>query len=127
MRSFDRTDRVNDQIQKILGGIIERELRDPRIGFVTITDVEASKDYSVADIYFTVGEDQDPKESLDGLQAAAGYLRKRLGEEISIRQTPELRFEYDESVDRGFRMERLLKEIAEERDEDPSTEDRDED
>ncbi len=127
MKSFDRIDRVNDQIQKILGEIVERELRDPRIGFVTITDVEASKDYGVADVYFTGGEDQDPDESLEGLEAAAGYLRRRLGEEITIRQTPELRFEYDESVDRGFRMEKILKELAEERDEDPSMDGQDED
>jgi len=126
MKSFDRTDRVNDQIQRILGSVIEHELRDPRIGFVTITDVEASKDYSVADVYFTVGEEQDPDESLEGLEAASGYLRRRLGEEISIRQTPELRFSYDESVDRGFRMERLLKEIAGEREEDPTTDGPDE-
>lgn len=126
MKSFDRTDRVNDQIQRILSSIIEHELRDPRIGFVTITDVEASKDYSVADVYFTVREEQDPEESLEGLEAASGYLRRRLGEEISIRQTPELRFSYDESVDRGFRMEKLLKEISGEREEDPTTDGPDE-
>ena len=117
MKPFQRTDRLNDQILKILAEVVEHEIQDPRVGFVTITGVEVSGDLSVARVFMTVGEDDDVEESLEGLRAGSGYLRKRLGEELSIRVIPELRFQYDESLDRGLRMEALFRQIAEERDE----------
>jgi len=116
MESFDRTDRVGDEIKRIVGTLIEREVKDPRVGFVTVTGVKVARDFSVATIYVTVGETEDLEETLAGLRAASGFIRKRLGENVKLRNTPELRFIYDSSVDRGFRMDALLKQLADERD-----------
>jgi ribosome-binding factor A len=115
MKPFSRTDRLNDQIKRILSELLERDVKDPRIGFVTITGVEVASDLSIARVYVTAAEGQDTGETLGGLQAAAGFLRGRIGEELSLRNTPELRFLYDESLDRGMRMDALLRRIAEER------------
>jgi len=116
MERFSRTDRVGDEIMRIVGILVEQEVKDPRVGFVTITAVEVSRDFAVATIYVTVGEAEDVEETLAGLRAASGFLRKRLGETVRLRNTPELRFVYDQSVDRGFRMDALLKRLANERD-----------
>ena len=115
MKPFSRTDRLNDQIKRILGELLEREVKDPRVGFVTITGVEVASDLSVARVYVTAAEGQDTEVTLGGLKAAAGFFRRRIGEELSVRSTPELRFLYDESLDRGMRMDALLRQIAEER------------
>ena len=116
MQPFQRTDRVSDQVLRVLGEVIQRELKDPRVGFVTLTGVEVARDLASARVFFTAGEEADLEEVSEGLLAAAGYLRRRLGEELTMRLTPELRFIYDESVDRGFRMDALLRDLAEERD-----------
>ncbi len=116
MKRFSRTDRVRDEIKRIVGILVEQEVNDPRVGFVTITAVEVSRDFAVATIYVTVGEAENVEETLAGLRAASGFLRKRLGETVRLRNTPELRFVYDQSIDRGFRMDALLKRLADERD-----------
>lgn len=118
MEPFRRTDRVNDELKRLLGDLIEREVQDPRVGFVTVLDVEIARDFSVATVYVTIAEDEDTEETLAGLKAAARFLRKRIGESMSLRLTPELHFVYDTSLDRGFRMEALLKQIADERNDD---------
>ena len=115
MEQFNRTMRVGDEIKKVIGMLIEREVKDPRIGFVTITGVKVSRDLSMATVYVTTGEMDDPEKTIAGLSAAAGFLRKRLGELIKLRNTPELRFIYDKSLDRGFQMDALLKRLADER------------
>ena len=115
IRPYNRIDRLNDEVLRLLAGMIEREVRDPRIGFATRSGVEVARDLAVAKVWFTVGEDEDPARAMDGLSSAAGYLRKRIGEELSIRTTPELRFHHDDSIDRGFKMDALLNKIAEER------------
>jgi len=116
MEGFSRTDRVGDEIKRAVGILIEKEVKDPRVGFVTVTSVKVAGDLSVATVYVTVGENEDPEEALRGLQAASCFIRKRLGETVRLRTTPELRFVYDSSVERGFRMDALLKRIADERD-----------
>ncbi len=118
MEQYRRTHRVNDELKRLLGDLIEREVQDPRIGFVTVLDVRVARDFSVATVYVTVGEDEDTEENLAGLKAAARFLRKRIGESMRLRLTPELHFVYDTTLDTGFRMEALLKQIADERDED---------
>ena len=115
MEPYRRTDRINDELRRLLGDLLEREVRDPRVGFVTILEVEVSRDLSVATVYVTVGENEDAGETLAGLKAAAGFLRKRIGESMRLRLTPELHFVYDTSLDRGFRMDALLKQIADDR------------
>ncbi|MFC1544226.1 30S ribosome-binding factor RbfA [Gemmatimonadota bacterium] len=116
VKPFSRTDRLNDEVRRVLAGVMETEIRDPRVGFVTVTEVEISRDLAVAKVYVTMAETEDPEDTMAGLQSAAGYLRKRLGEELRLRTVPEIRFLHDDSVDRGFRMDALLKKIAEERD-----------
>jgi ribosome-binding factor A len=115
MKPFSRTDRLNDQFKRILGELLEREVKDPRVGFVTVTGVEVTSDLSLARVYVTTAQGQDTDETLGGLQAASGFLRSRIGEELNLRSTPELRFLYDESLDRGMRMDALLRRIAEDR------------
>ena len=115
MGQSNRTARIGDEIKRVVGMLIEREVKDPRIGFVTVTGVKVSRDISVATVYVTMGEMDDLEETMAGLSAAAGFLRKRLGELIKLRITPELRFIYDKSLDRGFQMNALLKRLADER------------
>ena len=117
MGQSNRTARIGDEIKKVIGMLIERELKDPRIGFVTVTGVKVSRDISVANVYVTTSEMDDLEETMAGLSAAAGFLRKRLSESIKLRNTPELRFFYDRSLDRGFQMNALLKRLADERNE----------
>jgi len=118
MEQYRRTDRVNDELKRLIGDLIEREVQDPRVGFVTVLDVRVARDFSVASVYVTVAEDEDTEETLAGLNAAARFLRKRIGESMRLRMTPELKFIYDTSLDTGFRMEALLKQIADEREND---------
>lgn len=115
MGQFNRATRVGDEIKRVVGMLIEREVKDPRIGFVTITGAKVSRDLSIATVYVTTGEMDDLEETMAGLSAAAGFLRKRIGELIKLRHTPELRFIYDKSLDRGFQMDALLKRLADER------------
>ena len=115
MGQSNRTMRIGDEIKKVIGMLIEREVKDPRIGFVTITGAKISRDLSMATVYVTTGENDDLEETMAGLSAAAGFMRKRLGESIKLRNTPELRFIYDRSLDRGFKMNALLKRLADER------------
>jgi ribosome-binding factor A len=118
MKPFTRTDRLNEEILRILSGLIEREVQDPRVGLVTVTGVEVARDLSVARIFVTVPDGQDVEGTLKGVKAAAGFLRSRLAEIMQLRSVPELRFRYDDSIERGIRMEALFRRLAEEREED---------
>ena len=113
-RDFKRTDRVGDQIQRDLATLIQREIKDPRLGMVTISHVKVSKDLSYADIYFTVlalGE-QSEAEAISSarmvLNNAAGFLRTELSRGIKLRVMPQLRFHFDESVERGRHLHGLI-------------------
>ena len=110
--SAARRQKVADQIQRELSGLVQRELRDPRIGMVTFTGVEVSPDFSHAKVYFTVLDKDHLPHTLDGLRRAAGYLRSRLAHSIKLYATPELHFFYDESVERGDRLSRLIDSVA---------------
>jgi ribosome-binding factor A len=106
-RSQGRPQKLGDQLQRELSQLL-RELRDPRIGMVTITAVDVSPDLSHAKIFFTMLVKEHLEETTRGLQRAAGFLRTQLARRIKIYTTPELRFEYDESVERGDRLSRLI-------------------
>jgi ribosome-binding factor A len=106
-RSQGRPQKLGDQIQRELSQLL-RELRDPRIGMVTITAVDVSPDLSHAKIFFTMLAKEHLEETTRGLQRAAGFLRTQLARRIKIYTTPELRFKYDESVERGDRLSRLI-------------------
>ncbi len=104
-----RTRRVAEQIQEEISALLLKGLKDPRIGFVTITGVQLRPDFSKAMVYFcTTGGEADREQSQEGLQSAAGFIRKTLGKRLRLRTIPEFQFEYDASLDHGDRIERLL-------------------
>ena len=104
--------RVADQIQRELAELIARELRDPRIGMVTLSGVEVSPDYAHAKLRFSVLVG-DPQQTEDALNEAAGFLRNGLFKRLSIHTVPRLHFVHDESVARGFELDRLIKRAVE--------------
>lgn len=107
-----RANRVGEQIKKELSDIIGRKLKDPRVGFVTVTDVEVTGDLQQAKVYLTVlGDEEQKKDTLDGLEKAKGFIRSEVGKRIRLRKTPELIFEIDESIEYGNRIETLIKKI----------------
>lgn len=106
-----RIRRVNEAVREVLSAHIAEDLSDPRIGFVTVTAVETSPDLRRARVYVSVLGDEDQREaSLAGLRAAHGVLQGRMGRELRIKRTPVLEFVYDESIDQGMRIEKLLSE-----------------
>jgi len=107
-RGQGRPQKLGDQIQRELSDLLARELRDPRVGMVTITSVDVSPDFSHAKVFFTLLEKEKLEDTVHGLRRAAGFLRSQLAKRIRLYTTPELRFEYDESVERGDRLSRLI-------------------
>jgi ribosome-binding factor A len=104
-----RMRRVNEAIREILGDAIAIELKDPRIGFVTVTEVDTSPDLRSARVYVSVlGSPEERKSSLAGLRSSHGFLQGKIARAMRMKRTPTLTFEYDESVDRGDRISRLL-------------------
>ena len=112
-KEYSRTQRVADQIQKELAQLIQLEMKDPRLGMVTVSVVEVSRDMSFADIYVSfLGVDDQEKidQSLKVLSQAAGFLRSQLARAIKLRFTPQLRFFYDNSLRRGAYLSSLIDE-----------------
>lgn len=105
--------RINSEVQKELSQIISLEIKDPRIHPMTsITEVEVTPDLKFATVYISIfGKEEEDKETLEGLQSAAGYIRKELARRINLRNTPELRFKYDNSFAYGMKMDRLIDEV----------------
>ena len=103
-----RPQKLGDQIQRELSDLVQRELRDPRVGMLTITSVDVSPDLSHAKVFFTILEKEKLKDTLAGLKRSAGFLRSQLARRVKLYTTPELRFVYDESVERGDRLSRLI-------------------
>ena len=120
-REFSRTQRVGEQIQRELGTLLQREVKDPRVGFVTCTAVEVSRDFAYAKVFVTfLGKEDDAakiKETLQVLNKASGFLRTLLAKIIQIRTVPQLRFVYDESVINGQRIQNLINKAVTEDDE----------
>ena len=118
-KDYSRTQRVGDQMQRELAQLIPREVRDPRLGFITITAVEVSRDLGHAKVYITLmGEADAPRIALnlEILNDAAGYLRMLLGKLMMLRSVPQLHFHYDESVSRGVHLSALIERaVAEDR------------
>jgi ribosome-binding factor A len=112
-REFSRTLRVAQQIRRDLADLIRFEIKDPRIGMVTLTDVEVAADYGHARVFFTLLGDADQiARAADGLNHAAGFLRHELGRRIKLHSIPQLHFVYDESVERGARLSRVIDEAV---------------
>jgi len=110
-----RAERLAELIKQEISDIIFREVKDPRIGFLSITDVEVSGDLRNANIYVSVyGTEEERKSTLEGLEKAKGFIRKLLGERITVYHTPELSFHYDQSIEYGAYINKLLDKVKEE-------------
>ena len=106
-----RMRRVNEVIREVLAAVIATELKDPRIGFVTVTDVDTSPDLRAARVFVSVlGNESERDAALEGLRSAHGFLQGKLASEVRLKRTPTLTFHYDESVERGIRLSELLDE-----------------
>ena len=110
--SRGRPQKVADLIQRELSDLLRREVRDPRVGMVTLTSVDVSPDLSHAKVFFTLLQKEKQAETTQGLQRAAGYLRSQLSHRMKMYTTPELRFVYDESVERGDRLSQLIDSVV---------------
>ncbi len=104
-----RMRKVNEALREILAEAISSDMKDPRIGFVTITQVDTAPDLRAAKVYVSVlGSEEDRAETLAGLESAQGFLQSRIGGEMQIKRTPTLSFHYDDTIERGDRISRLL-------------------
>lgn len=113
-KEFSRTSRVGEVIMRELAQMIQQEISDPRVGMVTLSHVDVTADLKYAKVYVTrlngADTEEEKQQCLQGLQNAAGYLRRGLGGRIKLRITPELRFVYDTTLENGFRMDKLIAE-----------------
>jgi ribosome-binding factor A len=115
MSTHNRPERVAQMVQELLGEVFARGMRDPRIGLVTITGVKMSPDLREARVYWTVhGDPEQRKHTAKGLEKARGFLRHEIGLELKLRVTPNLMFTYDEAIDRGERIEQLIRQVRDE-------------
>lgn len=110
--SFSRSDRVTEQIRRDLAALIQKELKDPRVGMVSLTAVELTADYAHAKIFFTTLDSAHLPEIEIGLKRASGFLRRELGKRIKIHTLPELHFIYDASLERGANLTSLINEAV---------------
>jgi len=110
--STKRSGRLSEQVRQELAAILREGVRDPRVGFVTLTDLELSPDLRYARVFVSFIGD-DPEGSLRALRRAAPFVRRSLARKAGLRFTPELRFEIDSSVESGYRVDRILEEIGE--------------
>jgi ribosome-binding factor A len=111
--SGDRMRRVDEAVRQVIGDAVASDLKDPRVGFVTVTDVKTSPDLRHARVFVSVLGDRRAREgSLAGLRSAHGYLQRRVAVELELKNTPELEFVLDETAEKASRIERLLREQA---------------
>ncbi|WLR43503.1 30S ribosome-binding factor RbfA [Bacillus carboniphilus] len=107
-----RATRVAEQMKKELSDIISKKIKDPRVGFVTVTDVRVTGDLQIATVYISVlGDESKRKETLQGLAKAKGFIRSEVGQRIRLRKVPEIEFEFDESIEYGNRIDQLIHEV----------------
>lgn len=101
--------RVDEAIRQVIGDALATDLKDPRVGFVTVTDVKTSSDLSHARVYVSVlGEAHTREDTLAGLRSAHGYLQSRIARELKLKRTPTLEFSYDDTTDRAMRLDALI-------------------
>jgi ribosome-binding factor A len=109
--SVERMRRVDEAVREVLSDVLTHEVKDPRVGFVTVTDVKTSPDLSHARVYVSVlGDAEAVQASLEGLQSAHGFLQGRVGSELRLKHTPMLSFFHDDTAERAQRLERLMDE-----------------
>jgi ribosome-binding factor A len=111
--STGRMRRVDEAIRQVIGDALASDLKDPRVGFVTVTDVKTSSDLSHARIYVSVFGDGDVRtETMAGLRHAHGFLQGRIGRELKLKRTPTLEFAYDDTSERAMRLDALIDEVS---------------
>ena len=107
-----RAIRVGELLKEEISQIVLREMKDPRIGFVSVTDVVVSGDLRHAKVFISVyGTDKEKEETLEGLQQAQGFVRKLVGERVKIHHTPEIIFRYDDSIEKGVHISEIIKDL----------------
>ena len=110
-RSY-RKEKLNERIKELIGELLLNRVKDPRVGLVTITSVTVAPDLATAKVYFTVmGDETVRAETRKGLDSARSFLRKTVANELKLRQTPELRFVYDDTLDRAMRIDETIEEL----------------
>jgi ribosome-binding factor A len=115
-----RTDRLDSQIRQELMELLQREMKDPRIGFVTITRVETARDLGSARVWVSVlGTPEEQQTAVKALTDAAPWLRRQLGARLTVRHIPQLMIKHDDSIEAGDRVLRLLRELEQERSDEP--------
>ena len=108
-----RMRRVDEAIRQVIGDAVSGEVKDPRVGFITVTDVKTSADLRHARVYVSVlGDAQQRQASLEGLRSAHGFLQARVAGELRLKRTPALEFAYDDTTDRAMRVDALIDEIG---------------
>ena len=107
-REFTRSERVSGLLRRELAQLIQTEIKDPEVGFIGVSDVEVTRDLSLARVFITVFDTDQAAASVKALNRAAGFLRRRLGQDLRMRQIPELRFLHDASVETGQRVDALI-------------------
>jgi len=116
-KEFSRSRRVGEQLQREIAQLLQVEVKDPRVAGVTVQAVEVSRDLSYAKVFYTIMADKDLEEVQQGLEKAAGFLRRELGKSLVMRHVPSLRFKYDASIERGSSLSQLIDEaVASDRD-----------
>ena len=110
MKEFSRSQRVAEQLQREIAQIVQREVKDPRIGFVTISDVDVSKDFAHAQVFFTLLQNSDEQRlaAQEALNNMAGFIRHLLGKSLRMRVIPQLHFHYDKSIENGATLNELI-------------------
>jgi ribosome-binding factor A len=127
-KNSNKNMRINGEVQRELSNIIRNEIKDPRIHLMTsVTDVEVAPDLKTAKVYISVlGTDEEKTETMKGLKSAEGYIRTKLARSINLRNTPELKFILDESIEYGMNMSKLIDEVTSGLDHDKTGEEEDE-
>ncbi|MCJ7618066.1 MAG: 30S ribosome-binding factor RbfA [Desulfobacterales bacterium] len=122
MKSFPRSDRIGDHIQRVLSDLLQKDIKDPRLEMVIITDVKLSHDLRKASIYFTTSARKNIDRAMEGFKSAHGYVKRILAGHLGLRYMPDIEFLYDESFDYASRIDKLLKDTktANEKDYKPS-------
>lgn len=112
MKRFHRADRVSEEILKEISNIIRNDMKDPRLGFVSVMRVELSRDLRHANVYVSVmGSDDEKKKTMDALAHGAGFIRVLLGQRLKLRASPEVVFHLDDSIERSVRISSILKQV----------------
>ncbi len=116
-----RIERLKEQLKIEISDIFQKELKDPRVGFVSITDVEVSGDLRHVKVFVSImGDDETKAQTMEGLERATGFVRTEIGKRIRLRHTPEIRFKMDDSMERGARIFQLLNQVKDEQSRDAS-------